>query len=351
MSSPLIICGPCSAESQQQVLTTAQHLIKMQVPVLRAGVWKPRTTPGHFEGYGEQALQWLVKAREQTGICIATEVALPEHVTMCRQYDVDMVWIGARTTAAPFAVQQLANAMRGYDKPVMVKNPINPDLNLWLGAVERLQQAGVNVVAAIHRGFSVNGDTHYRYPPLWQIATAFRQAMPQLLMLGDPSHMAGRQRLVGTITQQFVKRHYDGVMIECHPQPATALTDAQQQLSFRQLNTLLQTLKAGTGDTSGTQLELLRQRIDDIDDRLLTLLQERMQTVEQLGHYKAAHSMPIAQPERFQAMLKQRYNWCCTHGMQRQFVRQLFQLIQEESIRRQQLLNADTVSDKHPEKQ
>ena len=252
-----------------------------------------------------------------------------------------MVWLGARTTASPFAVQQLADAMRGYDKPVMVKNPINPDIHLWTGAIERLHNAGIQVKAAIHRGFSVNGETYYRYPPLWQIAKKLKTIYPQILMIGDPSHMAGRSQLVPTIVQQFVNRHYDGVMIECHPDPTSARTDAQQQLNFAQMETLLTCLLSREEPKDKDELSLLRERIDDIDDRLLTLLHERLETVEQLGAYKTLHKLSFSQPERFRHMLKQRLVWCKAHGMDEEFVSQLFQLIQKESIQRQQKTNND----------
>ena len=334
--SPLIISGPCSAESENQVLSTARFLVEQHVPVLRAGVWKPRTTPGHFEGYGEKALQWLAQAKAETGIKTATEAALPHHVEMCNRYGIDMIWIGARTTASPFAVQQLADAMRGMDTPVMVKNPINPDIHLWTGAIERLIASGVKVVAAVHRGFSVHGNTFYRYPPLWHIAKQLHQQMPDLLMIGDPSHMAGRKELVPTISRQFVRRGYDGYMIECHPMPSTALTDVSQQLDFNALAALLPLLKEVVSTETPDTLSQLRERIDDIDDRLLTLLQERMETVSELGTYKREHDMPASQPERFRSMLRQRLEWCEAHGMNETFVRQLFELIQQESIRRQQ---------------
>lgn len=329
------ICGPCSVESYEQVMTCAEAISKMGVEVLRAGVWKPRTLPGQFEGKGEDALQWLNSAKARYGLRIATEVALPKHVELCLRYGIDLVWMGARTTASPFAVDELCTALSGTGITIYVKNPINPDINLWIGAIQRLQSANVHVGGAIHRGFSVSGQTYYRNPPLWQIANELRQRMPGISLIGDPSHMAGKAELVPLIARQFINRGYDGLMIECHPSPEKALTDARQQLTLNETAALLTSLQLVDSTSSSNELQRLRERIDDIDDRLLTLVAERLSTVERLGAYKQEHRLAFSQPERFRDMLKERLKWCETHGIRPAFAEHLFELIQQESILRQ----------------
>lgn len=333
--SPLLICGPCSAESEQQVLTIGRQVAAMGVKIFRAGLWKPRTSPGSFEGVGAAGLPWLRRLKAETGLLIATEVALPEHVEQCLRAEIDMVWIGARTTVSPFAVQQIAESLNGTELAVMVKNPLVADIDLWIGAIERLRKAGIRQVYAIHRGFSVYGEPYYRYPPLWHLTLELARRMPEIPIIGDPSHMSGHRELVETVALQCLRRGYKGLMIECHPSPATALSDSKQQLTPEELGLLLTKIKQQSAPCADQGIELLRDEIDDLDDRLLTLLAERMTISDVIGRYKHSRGVAVVQQERFDAMMTRRREWAGNKAIDTGFVDRLFQLIHQESIRRQ----------------
>jgi chorismate mutase len=338
--SPLIIAGPCSAESEAQMMTTAKEIAALgKVKIFRTGIWKPRTRPGSFEGAGKQGLQWLQQVKKETGLLTAVEVARPEHVDLAVKFDVDILWIGARTTSNPFSVQELADYMKGIDKPVMVKNPINPDLQLWIGALERFNSAGIEKLAAVHRGFYPFEATTLRNIPKWEIPIELKSLCHTLPIICDPSHISGNTEYIAEIAQKAFDLNMDGLMIETHCNPKEALSDAEQQLTPDQLNILLDNLiirKANSDDEDFTNiLETLRNRIDSIDQQMIELLAQRMNVVEEIGKYKSQKQVTILQLRRWEKIVTTRIKLGKALGLSEDFVKKLLQLVHKESIQRQ----------------
>lgn len=332
---PFVIAGPCSAESEEQVMTTARQLAQKGCHIFRAGIWKPRTKPGGFEGHGEKALPWMKRVKEETGMLISTEVATPEHVELSLKYGMDILWVGARTTANPFAVQALADELKGVDIPVLVKNPVNPDLELWIGALERLNGAGIKRIGAIHRGFSSYDKTIYRNLPQWQIPIELRRRIPELPLICDPSHMGGRRDLVAPLCQQAMDLGFDGLMVESHCQPDKAWSDASQQVTPDVLDYILSLLVIREETLSTEGIHQLRQQIDQIDNQLMDLLSKRMRVSREIGQFKKEHNMTVLQPSRYNEILEKRGAQGSLCGMSPVFVAKVFEQIHEESVRQQ----------------
>lgn len=336
---PLVIAGPCSAESEEQLMRTAREIATVpQVKVLRAGLWKPRTRPGEFEGVGEEGLKWMVKAREVTGLKICIEVASPKHVELALKYHVDLVWLGARTVVNPFSVAEIANAINGNDIPVMVKNPVSPDLKLWLGAIERIHARGVSKLIAIHRGFHYFEKSIYRNAPMWEIPIELKRLAPELPIIVDPSHICGRRDLLEQVSQRAFDLEMDGLMIETHFDPSVALTDAAQQITPASLKILLDNLvvRDKTGDIDfQNKLEKLRTEIDKLDGELLQILAKRLDIIDEIGEYKKEHDITILQMKRWAGILEDRLAIGTHLGLEENFLKQLLLLIHEESIQRQ----------------
>ena len=332
---PFVIAGPCSAESEEQVMSTAKQLAEKGCHNFRAGVWKPRTKPGGFEGHGEPALKWMQAAKKETGMNIGTEVATPEHVELAMKYGVDILWIGARTSANPFAMQSLADAMQGIDIPVFVKNPVNPDLELWIGAVERLNVAGVKRLGAIHRGFSSYDKTIYRNLPMWQIPIELRRRIPELPIICDPSHMGGKRELVAPLCQQAMDLGFDGLMVESHCDPDKAWSDAKQQVTPDVLDYILSILQVREATYTTEGIIQLRKQIDAIDNQLMDLLSKRMRVCREIGQYKKEHNMTVLQTGRYTEILDKRGAQGALCGMSADFVKQVYEHIHEESVRQQ----------------
>ena len=332
---PFVIAGPCSAETEEQVMTTARQLASEGCHMFRAGVWKPRTKPGGFEGNGEVALPWLRQVKEETGMLVATEVATPEHVELALKYGVDILWVGARTTANPFAVQALADSLRGIDVPVFVKNPVNPDLELWIGAMERINQAGVKRMAAIHRGFSSYDKKIYRNMPMWQIAIELHRRIPDLPIICDPSHIGGRRELIAPLCQQAMDLGFDGLIVESHCDPDKAWSDAKQQVTPDVLNYILSLLVVRSETFSTEGIAQLRSQIDELDNQLMELLAKRMRICREIGQYKKEHNMTILQAARYNEILEKRGAQGTLCGMGSDFVIKVFENIHEESVRQQ----------------
>lgn len=338
-NEPLIIAGPCSAESEEQVLKTAEKIALIpSVKVFRSGIWKPRTRPGEFEGAGEEGLKWLQKVKSVYGLKTTVEVAEPWHVEMALKYDVDILWIGARTVVNPFSVQSIANALKGKDIPVMVKNPINPDIKLWLGAIERINAAGINKIIAIHRGFHYFEKSPFRNAPMWEIPIELKRLAPQLPIIVDPSHISGRPELLQTISQRALDLEMDGLMIESHFDPESAVTDAAQQITPKELNKLLSSLiiREKTGDIEFQhKLEELRTEIDKIDGELLQILARRMQIIDEIGQYKKENKITILQMKRWAGIINDRLSQGTHLGLDSDFLTRILNLIHVESIHRQ----------------
>ena len=336
---PLIIAGPCSAESEEQVLETARSIAQVpQVKAFRAGVWKPRTRPDHFEGAGIGSLPWLGRVKEETGLLTITEVANAAHAEACLKEGIDMLWIGARTTPNPFTVQEIADALIGVDIPVFVKNPVNPDLDLWIGAIERLSKAGISRLAAIHRGFSWFGERDLRNAPMWDFPIRLKARLPELEVICDPSHIAGQRNKVGEISQKAMDLNLDGLMIEVHRDPDRALSDAAQQLSPSTLKGMLAELKirsASVPEELRTQLDELRQMINGIDEEITQKMAARMELVERIGQYKYAHNVAIPQPERFEEILRLQRELAEALQVDPDFMEELMHVIHKQSIRHQ----------------
>jgi chorismate mutase len=337
---PLIIAGPCSAESEEQVLTVARALKAAgQADMYRAGIWKPRTKPGGFEGMGTAALPWLQAARAETGLPMAIEVATPKHVEEALKHDIDVLWIGARTTVNPFAVQELADALAGTGKPVMVKNPVNPDLALWIGAIERLERAGITDIAAIHRGFSTFAPSRYRNAPTWAIPIELKTRRPDLVLINDPSHIGGSRDLLLPIAQKALDLDYDGLIIETHPDPDHALSDAAQQVTPARLQQILSELnyryRSSDNADYRNKAEELRQKMDTADHEILEMLARRMALIQELAEYKKENNVKILQLERWQEIFKSRPEWGRKLNIDEKFVGELYKLIHIESIRQQ----------------
>lgn len=337
-----LISGPCSAETRSQVLQTAEGLQGLPLSYFRAGIWKPRTQPGAFEGIGDEGLQWLQEVRTRFGFKICTEVATAEHVRAAVAHGLDMVWIGARSTVNPFTVQEIAEALQGTGIPVMVKNPINPDLKLWLGAIERLERHDVKVIGAIHRGFSVYQKTKYRNNPHWQIAIDLKQARPDIPLVMDPSHIGGRAALIAPLAQQALDLHYDGLMIETHCDPSIALTDAKQQITPATLSELLLNLEPRSkSDQLLSELSELRDKLSLVDEGLVELLQERMELSKEIGYLKRNHNSPILQVQRWEETLKSTVEKAVNAGISPEFAELFIKMLHEESIRIQLALLSD----------
>ena len=332
---PFVIVGPCSAETEEQVMKTALELRMKGCHNFRAGVWKPRTKPGGFEGNGEKALPWMQRVKKETGMMVATEVATPEHVELAMKYDIDILWIGARTSANPFAVQALADALKGVDVPVFVKNPVNPDIELWIGALERINQAGVKRLGAIHRGFSSYDKKIYRNLPMWQIPIELRRRYPDLPMICDPSHIGGRRELIAPLCQQAMDLGVDGLIVESHCDPDKAWSDAKQQVTPDVLDYILSLLVIRDESVTTEGITQLRHQIDELDNQLMDLLAKRMRVCREIGHYKKEHNMTVLQTNRYNEILEKRGAQGSLCGMAPEFVAQVFEHIHEESVRQQ----------------
>lgn len=332
---PFVIAGPCSAETEEQVMSTARQLASLGCNVYRAGVWKPRTKPGGFEGHGEKALPWLKRVKEETGMSVATEVATPEHVELVLEYGVDIIWIGARTSANPFAMQALADSLSGVDIPVLVKNPINPDLELWIGAMERLNQAGIKRLAAIHRGFSSYDNKIYRNAPMWQIPIELRRRIPELPIICDPSHIGGRRNLIAPLSQQAMDLGFDGLIVETHCSPNEAWSDAAQQVTPDELYNILSQLTIRDGHIDIEGIHGLREQIDALDNNLVELLSNRMNICRKIGSYKKEHNMTVLQANRYKEIIDKRGAQGELFGLDSEFVKHIFELVHEESVRQQ----------------
>lgn len=332
---PFVIAGPCSAETEEQVMTTARQLAEKGCHMFRSGIWKPRTKPGGFEGNGEKALPWMKEVKEETGMLISTEVATPEHVELALKYGLDILWVGARTSANPFAMQALADSLKGVDIPVFVKNPVNPDLELWIGAMERINQAGVKKMAAIHRGFSSYDKKIYRNLPMWQIPIELHRRIPELPIICDPSHIGGRRELIAPLCQQAMDLGFDGLIVESHCDPDKAWSDAKQQVTPDVLDYILGLLvvRSETNTTEG--IHQLRHQIDDLDNQLMELMSKRMRVCREIGQYKKEHNMTILQSARYSEILDKRGAQGALCGMSDEFVKGVFELIHEESVRQQ----------------
>ncbi len=332
---PFVIAGPCAAETEEQVMTTARQLAEKGCHMFRAGVWKPRTKPGCFEGQGEKALPWMRRVKEETGMLTAIEVATPEHVELALKYGVDILWIGARTTANPFAVQELADSLRGVDVPVLVKNPVNPDLELWIGALLRINGAGVKRMAAIHRGFSTIDHKLYRNIPLWHIPIELHRRFPGLPVICDPSHMGGRRDLIATLCQQSMDMGFHGLLIESHYNPDEAWSDAAQQVTPEVLDFILEHLIVRDNVEMTESLLSLRKQIDEMDDQLMDLLTRRMRVSREIAMYKKEHNMGVVQTRRYAEILDKRGAQGSLCGMDTGFIRRVYEEIHAESVRQQ----------------
>ena len=335
---PLVIAGPCSAETEEQVMEAAQALAASDVKIFRAGIWKPRTKPGGFEGIGVEGLAWLKRVKAETGMYVATEVANKAHVEAALEAGIDLLWIGARTTVNPFAVQEIADALVGVDIPVLVKNPVNPDLELWIGAFERLYSAGIRRLGAIHRGFSSYDKKIYRNLPLWHIPIELRRRIPSLPILCDPSHIGGKRELIAPLCQQAMDLSFDGLIVESHCTPDTAWSDASQQITPDVLSFVLDMLVIREGTQSTESLNALRGQIDEIDECILDLLAKRMRVSKEIGLYKKEHAMPILQSPRYSHILEHRSNMGTSLELNGEFVKNILKEIHEESVRQQMII-------------
>ena len=337
---PLLIAGPCSLETEEQALSTAIELAKdPRVHVIRGGVWKPRTRPGSFEGIGTIGLEWLSMIRKETGLMVGTEVANAQHAEEALKADIDVLWIGARSTTSPFVVQEIADVLKGTDKVVMVKNPMNPDLSLWMGALERLNTVGIKKLVGIHRGFSPFQETKYRNYPGWKTYIEMRREMPNLPIIADPSHIAGKRELVGEVAQKAFDMGFDGLMIESHIDPSCALSDAAQQFTPADLAKLVDKLvireQQSANPEFGSKLDELRSRIDVMDTELMEILSARNEVVKQIAQYKKDNNVMALQIDRWTKMMNSRVNNAKAMNLDETFIKILFQLIHEDSVRAQ----------------
>ncbi len=337
---PMVIAGPCSAETEEQVLETARQLSNNGIKILRAGVWKPRTKPGGFEGNGQKALPWLKRVKEETGMLIATEVATPTHVEQALEAGIDIFWIGARTTANPFAVQDIADALKGVDIPVLVKNPVNPDIELWIGALERINGCGVKRLGAIHRGFSSYDKKIYRNLPMWQIPIELNRRIPQLPLFCDPSHIGGRRDLIAPLCQQAMDLGMEGLIVESHIDPDNAWSDAKQQVTPDILSYILNLLVIRDETVTTENILELRKQIDSIDNEFIDLLAKRMRVCREIGQYKKEHKMTVLQSKRYSEIIDKRGAQGALCGISSSCMNTIFEAIHEESVRQQmEILN------------
>ncbi len=347
---PVVVAGPCSAETEEQVLGIAHALKEQEVDLFRAGIWKPRTSPNSFEGVGSVGLKWLCRVKEETRLKTTTEVANKTHVEECLYHGVDTLWIGARTTVNPFSVQEIADALKGVDIPVMIKNPINPDLGLWIGAIERIYKAGITKIGAIHRGFASYGETYYRNKPMWQIPIELKRRFPDLTIICDNSHICGRRDILQDVAQKALNLNYDGIMTEVHHNPDEAWSDAKQQITPAQFKELTDALHLRGIEMnkalSKAALEDARSKIDKLDDQLLKILHERMRLVDDIGNYKKQNDLPILQPARWNEILDKSISKGTGKGLSEEFVGRLFRAVHQESINHQQkIMNGQTSHD------
>jgi chorismate mutase len=337
---PLIISGPCSAETEEQVVETVQRIAATgKVDMIRAGIWKPRTRPGSFEGIGVKGLPWLLRAKKLTGLPTMVEVATGKQVDDAINFEVDVLWIGARTTVNPFSVQEVADALRGTDVPVLIKNPINPDLELWTGAVERVAKSGVKQIGLIHRGFSSYGNTEYRNAPMWHLAIEMKRRYPDFLFINDPSHICGRREILHEVAQKAIDLDYDGLMIESHMDPDHAWSDAKQQVTPEKLAELLDSIVWRREDVNSEEyhaaLEKLRQQINHLDDELMQILGQRMKISEKIGEYKKNNNITILQTNRWNEILQRAVQKGESLGLSKEFITKYFDAMHMESINHQ----------------
>jgi chorismate mutase len=337
---PIIISGPCSAETEEQVLETATRLAKTgKVDMLRAGIWKPRTRPGSFEGIGTKGLPWMQQAKKITGLPVTVEVATAKQVEDALTFEVDVLWIGARTTVNPFSVQEVADALRGVDVPVLIKNPINPDLELWTGAVERVAKAGIKQIGLIHRGFSSYGNTEYRNAPMWHLAIEMKRRNPELLMINDPSHISGRRDILLDVAQKAIDLDMDGLIIESHIDPDKAWSDAKQQITPEKLGEMIGQIQWRREDVNSDEyhaaLEKLRQQINHLDDELMQILGQRMKVAEKIGEYKKNNNITILQTNRWNEILERAFNKGEKLNLSKEFITKYFDAVHMESINHQ----------------
>ncbi len=341
MQRPIIIAGPCSAETEDQVMGTSRELAAMGIKIFRAGIWKPRTRPNAFEGIGSEGLAWLRRVKEETGMLTTIEVANVKHVYEALKNGIDILWIGARTSANPFAVQDIADALRGVDIPIMVKNPVNPDVDLWIGAFERLYNSGLNKLIAIHRGFSSYDSTLFRNDPQWQVPIELRRRVPELKIITDPSHICGNRHLLLDISQKAMDMNFDGLIIETHINPDKALSDSKQQITPAALDDLLKKLILREPDKNGiSQMTLaeLREQIDKLDDKIIQIFEKRIKIVEDIGRYKKQQNITILQTKRWDDILNQRISLGSRKGLSEEFILKVFQAIHQESINHQTVI-------------
>lgn len=345
LNHPLVIAGPCSAETEEQVLKVAHQLKETDTTVFRAGIWKPRTRPGNFEGVGAIGLKWMQRAKKETGLLLATEVANRNHVELALEADIDVLWIGARSTVSPFIVQEIADALKGTNKIVLVKNPVNPDLPLWLGAIERLHDAGIEKLGVIHRGFSTYEKTTYRNNPEWQLAIDLQQRFPDLPLILDPSHIAGKRDLIFDLCQTGLDLNYDGMMIETHFDPDNAWSDAAQQITPSRLKQITIDLKIRKETTEETkflnELQVLRTKIDVVDNQLIEMLGKRMQIADQIGQLKKTNNVAILQTKRWNNVLEKMVRLGNDKNLSKEFIMKLLKAIHEESIQHQHKITSN----------
>jgi chorismate mutase len=340
IDNPLLISGPCSLESEEQTMATARELAKdKRVFVYRGGIWKPRTRPGSFEGMGSIALEWLKQVKQETGLMVGTEVANAQHVEECLKAGVDVLWIGARSTASPFVVQEIADVLKGTDQVIMVKNPVNPDVQLWMGAIERLSQAGLKNLVAIHRGFTPFSETKYRNYPNWKTVIELRQLMPNLPIICDPSHISGKREFLFEISQKAFDIGLDGLMLESHIDPSCALSDKDQQVTPAELAKILDKLvikyTSSNDPLFENMLDTLRSRIDGIDHEIIEILASRMEIVKQIANYKKQNKVTALQINRWTQIMEDRLSIAHKLNLDETFIKIIFQLIHEDSVRQQ----------------
>lgn len=336
----ITIAGPCSAESLEQVLDTAQQIkSKTKAHIFRAGIWKPRTRPGHFEGVGLEGLKWLAEVKKRTGLPCATEIAKPSHTEAALKHDIDVLWIGARTVSNPFSMQEIADSLKGTNIPVFIKNPINPDLGLWIGAIERIAHAGISKIAAIHRGFYPFEETKYRNIPKWEVPIELKRRFHNLPIICDPSHISGQSNLIKEVSQKAYDLNLDGLMIETHNNPTAALSDAKQQIDIDQLKSLLNTLiiRSTPAETEKDLLQF-REQIDSIDHQMLDLLAQRMSVINKIGEYKLDQNLTIFQLRRWEKILKTRAEYGKKLGLDKAFILAILELMHKESIQIQNVI-------------
>ncbi len=332
---PIVISGPCSAETEEQVMETAKQLSSKGIKIFRAGIWKPRTKPGGFEGIGIEGLVWLKRVKKEFGMYVATEVATAQHVREALALDIDILWIGARTAANPFAVQEIADALEGVDIPVLIKNPVNPDLELWIGAIQRIYNAGIRKIGAIHRGFSSFDKKIYRNLPQWHIPMELHRRIPNMPIFCDPSHIGGKRELIAPISQQAMDLAFDGLIIESHCNPDKAWSDAAQQITPEVLECILDTLVIRDEKQTTESLSKLRKQIDELDNSILETIATRMRVCEEIGTYKKEHNLSVLQTARYDELLQDRIAKSLPLGLSEDFLRTLFVAIHEESVRHQ----------------